>query len=274
MLTRFCVLFTTLGFIVSLPVLPAEKATSNTASPKANTSTPESASARAKPATQKKPAVTRTAETQLSGFTSQDADHIYARLAVQEKKGSHDWFIRASYSQTATKDGSKSHVNTMKVDSRYERRKSNDRYDVWTGVVSRLDRQTGRRQPRRSGYHLLSYGFGKMISPRFKGDLGLGLMEDYDVSGGSKPVLVGTLRGRHPLNPKLDLESEVLVLQPVETFRSTKVDSDIALVHQFAPGLSLRLGWSVNNLIRPVRGSHEWDSVLRLVIAYRHTRTR
>lgn len=253
---------------------PFAAESSSKTTPKSNSSaTADSTSVKAQPV-RKKPVVVRTVETQLSGFTSQDADQLYARLALQEKKEDCDWFVRGSYSRTATKDGSKSHVNTLKFDSRFEHRTTDRKYSVWTGVISRRDRQIGKRQPTRSGYHLISCGSGRLLSPRFKADIGIGLMKDYDTASGTEPTLTAALRGRHPLNPKLDLESEVLVLQPTKSFRSTKVDSDLALVHQFAPGLSLRLGWSVNNLIRPVRGSHEWDSIVRLVIAYRHTTTR
>lgn len=221
----------------------------------------------------KKPRGTRTIETQVSGFTSQDADQLYLRVSLSEKRNQRDWFVRGAYIRTVAKSGNTSwHVTTQKVDSRLENSKPDNGFSVWTAVLSRRDRnRVSKNQPKKSGYHLLSYGVGKQLGTKMKGDVGLGFLEDYDNGTGTKPVLVASLRGRHSLNPKLALESDILLLQSMEKFRATKVDSDISLVHEFAPGLSLRLGWSVNNLIRSVRGSREWDSILRLVIGYRHT---
>ena len=38
--------------------------------------------------------------------------------------------------------------------------------------------------------------------------------------------------------------------------------------------VTLALGWQATNLIRPVRGTREWDSVLRLTISFRRTTRR
>ncbi|MDI6829612.1 MAG: hypothetical protein QME62_14130 [Armatimonadota bacterium] len=225
---------------------------------------------------QKKPSVTRTFDTQLSGFTSKDADQLYLRMSLSEKKSQRNWLIRGAYIRTATKSANtSSHVTTQRIDSRLEYTQQDGDYTVWTGVLSRRDRdRVSKKQPKKSGYHLFSYGVGRQFGTKMKGDIGVGFLEDYDNGTGTKPTFLASIRGRHLLNPKLALESDILLLQPLENFKSTKIDSDISLVHEFAPGLSVRLGWSANNLIRSIRGSHEWDSILRLVIGYRHTSTR
>ncbi len=224
----------------------------------------------------KKPSITRTFDTQLSGFTSKDADQFYLRMSLSEKKSRRNWLIRGAYIRTATKSANtSSHVTTQRIDSRLEYTQQDGDYTVWTGVLSRRDRdKVSKKQPRKSGYHLFSYGLGKQFGPKMKGDFGVGFLEDYDNGTGTKPTFVASIRGRHALSPKLVLESDILLLQPVGRSSSTKVDSDISLVHEFAPGLSVRLGWSANNLIRSIRGSREWDSILRLVVGYRHTSTR
>lgn len=224
----------------------------------------------------KKPALTRTVETQLSGFTSQDADQLYARLSLQEEKLKQNWYIRGAMSRTVTKNiTSNSHVITSKLDSRLEHITRPAAYTVWTGVLSRRDRNyPGAKRDRRSGYEFLSYGFGRQLSPKTKADMGVGLLRVWDEDEGTKPSVMLSVRGRHPLSRKFAFESDTIIIQPMDAVRSTKVDSDLALVHELAPGLSLRFGWSLNNLIRSVHMDREWDSILRLSISYRRTSTR
>ena len=221
--------------------------------------------------------ITRTFDTQLSGFTSQDADQLYARLSMQENRDSRSWYIRGSISRTATKNGNtENHVSTTKLDSRYEHATSKEGYNVWTGVLSRRDRDPGgKKKSKQSGYESISYGIGRQMGPKAKGDIGLGLLDVYNDEDGTAPAVMCSIRGRHPLSKKLTLESDILALQPTDRLRNTKVDSDLGLAYELAPGFYLRLGWAANNLIEPVRNtSREWDSVIRLSISLRRTTTR
>lgn len=224
----------------------------------------------------KKPAFTRTVVTQLSGFTSQDADQLYARLSLQEEKPKQNWYIRGAMSRTVTKNvNANSYVITSKLDSRLEHITTPEAYTVCTGVLSRRDRDyAGSKRDRRSGYGFLSYGFGRQLSPKTKADAGMGLLKVWDGDEGTKPALMVSVRGRHPLSKSLAFESDTIVIQPMDAVRSTRVDSDLALVHELSPGLSLRLGWSLNNLVRSVHMDREWDSIVRLSISYRRTSTR
>ena len=230
---------------------------------------------KSKPAPKKSP-VTRTIETQLSGFTSEDADQLYARLSLRETREHRDWYVRGSFSRTATDyAGYDARVTTSKFDSRLEQERAEDAYDVWTGILSKRERDPATRHyPKRSGYHFLSYGFGRQLDARTKGDIGLGILDIYDQDDGSRPAAISSIRGRRPLSKRLTLDGDILVLQPMDRLRSTKVDSDLGLSYGLAPGLSIRLGWSANNLIRSVRASREWDSVIRLSISFRRTTTR
>lgn len=274
-----------LAFISISLILPAVSAQTAKPTPDASVTVapgPAAPASKARPkpepkaARPKKPALTRTIEAQLSGFTSPDADNLYARLSLQEKKDSREWYIRGSISRTATKYGNAdTRVGTTKFDSRLERMQTERGYDVWTGVMSRREREpASRRYPRRSGYSFLSYGAGRRLDANTRGDIGLGVLDIYDEGDGTKPAALCSIRGRRPLSEKLSLDGDILLLQPVDRLRSTKVDSDLGLSYGVAPGLSLRLGWSATNLIRPVRTSREWDSVLRLSISYRRTTTR
>ena len=220
----------------------------------------------------KKPPITRTFETQLSGFTSEDADALYGRLTLQETRAPKNWYIRGAFNRTATKNGVNNHVTTQRFDSRLEHARPNNGYTVWTGVLSRRDRHVG-KTPNVSGYHILSYGFGKQLDPKTKADVGLGLLDVYDEPGGSRPALVASIRAKRPLSKSFSLDADTLVFQPLDRLSATKADSDLGLYHELAPGLGLRLSWSVTNLIRPIRSSHEWDSIIRLSISYRRTST-
>jgi len=223
----------------------------------------------------KKPPITRTVETQLSGFTSQDADQLYARLALQETRAQRSWYVRGAISRTVTKNGSTSSVITSKLDSRLEHSAGAKSYSVWTGVLSGRDRDYSTKQnDQRSGYEFLSYGYGRQLGAKAKGDIGLGVLKVWDDETSTRPSVVFSVRGRHPLNKSLTFESDTLLIQPLDALRSTKIDSDLALAHELAPGLSLRLGWSLNNLIRSIHNNREWDSIVRLSISYRRTSTK
>jgi len=228
-----------------------------------------------KPASPKKPTVMRTIDVQLSGLTTEYADQIYARLSLQEKQARRDLYLRGSYSHTATESGAwKVNVTTTRLDGRVERIRAGDRYNVWIGVMNRRDRDLTRTSTEQTGYRFLSYGVGKHLDIRNKGDIGLGLLTLYDDGDTAKPAVGCSIIGRRPLSKKLTLDSQILALQPVDRLRSTKVDSEIGLSYELTQGFSLRLGWSANNLVRPVRGTREWDSIIRLTVSFRRTTTR
>ena len=255
--------------VVAVFLLGTSVYSQTTIPPQPNPAVPAPKTKTAKP---KKPPITRTFETQLSGFTSEDAESLFARLSMQETRAPQNWYIRGSFNRTATKNGVSSRVTTQRFDTRIEHMRPRKDYTVWTGVLSRRDRHVGKRD-NTSGYHFLSYGFGRQLDPKTKGDIGLGLLDVYDEPGGAEPALIASIRVKKPLAKKLSLDCDTLILQPTGRLGSTKVDSDLGLSHELAPGLALRLGWSVTNLIRPVRSSHEWDSIIRLSISYRRTST-
>lgn len=253
---------------------PAEPSTQpEQAAPEKQTPTQTSKPKKPKAPKPKQPALTRTLDTRLSGFTSHDADQIYARLSVSEKRGGREWHIRGSFSRTATNVSNKSsRVSTYKLDSRIERARSDRKFNVLTGVVSIRERNpASRNRLGKSGYEFVSYGIGRQLGRRSKGDIGLGLLKTYDTTNSTSPAVVASIRGRRPLSKKLTFDSDILALQPTESLRSTKVDSDLGLSYELAPGFYLRLGWQATNLIRPVRGNREWDSVVRLSISFRRT---
>lgn len=228
-----------------------------------------------KPASPKKPTVTRTIDVQLSGLTTEYADQIYARLSLQEKQARRDLYLRGSYSHTATESGTwKVDVVTTRLDSRVERIRAGDRYNVWIGVMNRRDRDLTPTTTEQTGYHFLSYGVGKHLDIRNKGDIGLGLLTLYDNGRSTRPAVGCSIIGRRPLSKRLTLDSQILALQPLDRLHSTKVDSEIGLSYELTQGFSLRLGWSANNLVRPVRGTREWDSIIRLTVSFRRTTTR
>jgi len=230
---------------------------------------------KAKPATPKKPVTTRTIEAQLSGLTTEYADQIYARLSLQKTQDRRLRYLRGTYSHTATESGSwKVNVITSRFDCRVEQPRPTDRYNVWIGVMNRRDRDLRPGVTERTGYNFLSYGVGKQLDARNKGDIGLGLLTLYDDGDTSKPAVGCSVLGKRPLSKKFTLDSQILALQPLDRLRSTKVDSEIGLSYELTQGFSLRLSWSTNNLVRPIRGTKEWDSITRLTVSFRRTTTR
>lgn len=220
--------------------------------------------------------IVRTVETQLSGFTSQDAEQFYTRLSLQETRKSQNWYIRGALSRTETRNGSShSEVMTSKLDSRLQHMISPNVYSVVTGVLSRRDRNpSSKTYPRDSGYQFISYGYGRPLGPKANGDIGLGLLQVFDDGGSAKPALMCAVRGTHSISRVLSWESDVLVFQPMDSLSDMKIDSEVGLVHDLSPGLSLRFTWTLNNLIRSVNSNREWDSGARVSISYRHTTTK
>lgn len=224
----------------------------------------------------KKPAakpITRTIETQLSGFTSQDADQLYARVSFREQRENQEWYIRGSHSRTGTKYvSSRTDVTTQRFDSRLETINDSNEYRVVTGVLYKRTRERGGNVTQRMGYHLLSYGSGRHLDSLTKADIGLGLLELYDRGKGTQPIFMASIRGKRPLTEKLTFDADLFGIQTLNSPHEAKLDADLAVSYSFAPGLSLRLGWSVNNLVRSVRHvDKEWDSLVRLSISYRKT---
>lgn len=256
------------------PIEPSKPAAE--AKPKASTTTKPAASATktstAKPAS-KKPTVTRTLDTQLSGYTSQDSDSIFARLSMEEKKDRRTWYVRGSVTRTATHVTKTSHVQTYRLDSRHETMRNKDEFNVLTAIVSTRDRGTASKT-RESGYQLVSYGTGKQWDPKTKGEIGLGLVNVRDEDTGVQPAVVAGIQGSRPLSPKLTLIADIMAIQPMDELRSTKLDSDVGLAYQMAPGFYLRLNWQATNLIRSAYTFKEWDSVVRLSISFRKTTSK
>ncbi len=252
------------------PAFAAETAPPQAEQPAKPTTAP--AKPAPKPAA-KKPAITRTIDAQLSGFTSQDADSLYARLAMDEKKNDRTWYVRGSVNTTATNVKRPTHVLTYRLDSRLEQMRNKSDYTVLTAVTSARDRGSSTGKIRKSGYEFLSYGIGKQFDTKTKGDIGIGLLNVRDEDTGLQPSLVAAIRGRRPLSSKLALTMDILVIQPMSTLRSTKTDSDLGLAYELAPGFFLRLDWQATNLIRSAISLREWDSVLRLSFSFRRTST-
>jgi hypothetical protein len=260
--------------LASTAAKPAAKSAAKPATKTAPTSKTQPAPAKVvKPAL---PALTRIVETQLSGFTSQDAGQLYTRISLQETRKRQNWYIRGALSLTETKSGkSRTDVTTGKIDSRLERITSPQSYMVVTGVLSSRGRNpASKNYPKQSGYQFLSYGLGRTFGPKAKGDIGLGVLQVSEDGSGFAPALMCAVRGTRPISKMLSWESDILVLQPVGNLADTKIDSEIGLIHDLSPGLSLRLIWTLNNLVRSINSNREWDSGVRVSISYRHTTTK
>lgn len=213
----------------------------------------------------------RTVEAQLSGITTNYSDQIYARLSLQEEGESRRWYLRGTYNRTTTDSGSsETRVLTSRADFRHETLGNSGDYHVWSAVLSRRDRDKS-RGVERSGYQFTAYGIGKQLDARNKGDIGLGFLHKYDNGGDTKPVVYCSVIGTGYLREKLTTDGRILVLQPIDSLHSTKLDGEIGISYALTDGLAVRLSWSANNLIRPVQGDREWDSVVRLTFSYQHT---
>jgi hypothetical protein len=257
---------------------PVKQANQKSAGPASGSPT-KSTSAKKVPAAPVKPAppaITRIFETQLSGFTSQDAQYLYTRISLQDTRKTQTWYVRGALNLTQTRSGkSHSDVSTSKIDARLEHLTSPDTYSVVTGVLSSRNRDSaGTKNDRESGYQFLSFGYGRMLGPKAKADIGMGALQVFDDGDNVEPALMCAIRGRRPLSKVLSWDSDVLVLQSMGSLSDTKIDAEVGLTHDLSPGLSLRMAWTLNNLVRSINSNREWDSGVRASISYRHTTTK
>ena len=96
----------------------------------------------------------------------------------------------------------------------------------------------------------------------------------YDDGEAAKPALNCSIIASKPLSKSLTFDARILALQPMDKLSDTKVDSEIGLSYALTQGLSLRLSWSANNVLRNVSAEKDWTSNKRLTLSFNKTTTR
>ena len=75
------------------------------------------------------------------------------------------------------------------------------------------------------------------------------------------------IRARVPVGKRLTFDALATGMWPLTD--GLKLDSDLTLNYRLSTELFLRLGWSANNLVVPVKGAGDWDLTTRLSLLYK-----
>lgn len=215
-----------------------------------------------------------TLELEMTGVTSTASDLAFARVRLEQSNPERAWTLRTGYTLSSSKTYSSSGVanenpvTTFLLDTRYL--DNSGKSFLFTGAAANLrfrDQDT-RRYPRRSGYVLLNAGAGVRLNPQTDGDVGLGVMSIYDQDGETiAPALSSRIRARVPVGKRLTFDALATGMWPLTD--GLKLDSDLTLNYRLSTELFLRLGWSANNLVVPVKGAGDWDLTTRLSLLYK-----
>ncbi len=210
----------------------------------------------------------------MTGVTSTASDLAFARVRLEQSRPERAWTLRTGYTLSSSKTYSSSgavdenRVTTFLLDSRYL--DNSGKSFLFTGASANIrfrDRESS-RYPKRSGYVLLNAGAGVRLNPQADGDVGLGVISTYDQQGETiNPALTSRIRARVPVGRRLTFDALATGMWPLPD--GLKLDSDLTLNYRLSSELFLRLGWSANNLVVPVKGAGDWDVATRLSLLYR-----
>lgn len=213
-------------------------------------------------------------ELELTGATSTASDLAFARVRLEQANAVRAWTLRTGYTLSASKTYRASGevldnpVSTFLLDTRYVNNHGSTFTFAGAGANLRFRDEDTRRYPKRSGYVLLNGGIGQKLNAVTEGDIGLGLISVYDDDGQQvDPALTSRLRARVPFGARLTLDAQATGMLPFS--QGFKVDSDTTLNYRLTEGLFMRLGFSANNLVIPVRGAGDWDLTTRLSLLYK-----
>jgi len=218
---------------------------------------------------------TRT-EASISGLTSETSDQFSTGIKLNHTAGPKKWFFNAGYrlSKTRTYSGDKTNetkIGTYSLDSQY-RTDSNGSYKFISGTASIRDRSPYTvTYGDRTGYWMLSGGYGRTLWKGLEGEVSLAGVTIYDHGTDHRVTPVYSLRWKRGLTDSLTADGYAYF---VDAFSSDPlVDSRINLTHQLSDYVSLRLTYRANNMLRPIRTKSGWDKAIQISLVFRRTLT-
>lgn len=227
----------------------------------------------ARPVPPKPPKRVLRSEAEVSALTSETSDQFYTRLNLRQTGGPSTWFLRAGYSTTKTRTYShektyETDVSTYTLDGQYRTDQSRAYRFVSASAKIRDRSPYTITYGDKTGYYLLSGGYGTNLLPGLDGELALGHVATYDEETDSKMTVVSSLRWTNEITDSMSWAGHAYLIQPFSG--DVLIDSRTDLTYKFTPALSLRFTYVANNLVQPIRTRSGWDRSFRVSLVFTH----
>jgi len=236
-------------------------------------------SAAAPKAAARKPKATSLTEFEVSAYTSEIADQMNGRISLSRNEAVRRSWLKTGYALSKSRSFSKTKVNetrlgTFNVDFGY-RGGGPKGYTFLTAVAGLRTRDPNLKgYPDRSGYYLLSAGYGKTLFSAFDCEFSLADLSRYTNDGDTERLItpVYTFRLRAPFSSSALLDGDLRLLQPFS--EDPLVDLRLNMTYRLTSGMSLRLTYLANNLLNNLlvptssRPNTEWDKSFRIGLVF------
>ncbi len=231
---------------------------------------PASVPSTAKPGKSKPKATIRT-EAEISGLTSETSDQLYGRINFTRLFGIRQWWVRAGYGITRTRTYNKKNVNetelgTFTLDAQYRRDHGSSYRFISAAANIRNRSPHSSVYDDRSGYYMLSSGYGQRLMPGLDGEFALAKITRYETAADERITPVYSLRLKTPLSSAMVLDGDSHFVQPFSD--DPLVDSRINLTYKLTSAVSMRLTYVANNMLRPVVTKTGWDKSFRVSLVF------
>ncbi|MCE5321778.1 hypothetical protein LLG46_00520 [bacterium] len=249
-------------FVLSPCYADQAKQSSATPAPK-STSQPKSAAKSTKSSLR--------TEAELSGFSSDVSDQFYSRINVTNVAAPRKWWIKAGYGFNQSRTYSqtkiyKTNVFTYNLDTEY-RHDGKNGYKFISGLLNIKYPSSYKNLPHDvSGYYMFSVGRGKTLSPGIECEVALAQVTVHKQTVDRHIGIVYALRSKTPLNPSTTIDSDMHFIDPL-TSRSL-MDSRINMTYKLTKTLSMRLTYTVNNIVGTALYRSDWDKSVRAALVF------
>ncbi|KPJ63858.1 hypothetical protein AMK68_02975 [candidate division KD3-62 bacterium DG_56] len=224
----------------------------------------------------RRPRVRRSIDLDLSGYVASEATYGSGRLALKRDSDRSSVTLRGTVSKTITRiEGVSLSERPSTVRRILEARGEwlqppSDHYSYLGVSASERKRERERAVIGREAYHFVVAGLGRPISRGWKADLGVGWFKtrNEQEQEGWGPALGWQVKKQ--LSSRLSLTGSAVVIQPVESPRGTRFQSDLTVSRPLTERLSLRLGLLLDNFTRPLRVREDWSYQARVSLGYRY----
>lgn len=251
------------------PVKPKDTVSQTSSKAVKSSNTKSSKPAKVVTKSQKKPSLRTEAE--FSGFSSDVSDQLYGRINITGINTGKKWWIKAGHgftqSRTYNKDKiNKTNVFTYNLDTEYRRDGKNGYSFVSSLINTKYPSVYKNIHDDVSGYYMLSAGHGKTLSPGVECEAALAYITVHKDTIERHIGIVYALRLKTPLSSSTTLDSDMHFVDPLTN--NGFVDSRVNLTYKLTQALSMRLTYTVNNILGTALYRSDWDKSARVMLVF------
>lgn len=211
-------------------------------------------------------------EAEISALTSETSDQLHGRLIFVNTTPQRQWWIKTGGGYTTSRTYGRTRVqqtdvSSFNLDTEYRQMYKNTYRFVAAVANYRYRSPHSLNYFDKSGYHMLSAGYGKTVLPGIDCDVALAQITQHrgDVDRRITPVY--TLSVRKPLTSSLTLDTDTHLVRPWA--EDSLVDSRINLTYKLTQALSLRLTYVANNILgSALTKASGWDNSFRVSLVF------